>query len=230
MSLDLRFYFSLFLRRIHYFLIALALGSAVGITLAIVLPPVFRAEAMLIVESQQIPDELAATTVQTETSEQLQIIQQRILTRDSLLEMANRLNIYAPAPGEVAARIPADEIVQDMRGRIKIATTGGQTRRGPAQATIKRWSFLPKRSGVWIRRWRHAVLRSLRFRNAILRRCQIVLNSAVSSNLQPKSVWPPWSGKRPCCGIGVTGWWRFMKTPVTLAGSIPRCRRRPLRV
>jgi len=78
MSLDLRFYFSLFLRRIHYFLIALALGSAVGITLAIVLPPVFRAEAMLIVESQQIPDELAATTVQTETSEQLQIIQQRM--------------------------------------------------------------------------------------------------------------------------------------------------------
>jgi len=117
MNLDLRFYAALFLRRIHYFLILLALGGGIGITLAIVLPPVYRAEALLLVENQQIPDELAATTVQTETTEQLQIIQQRILTRDSLLEMANRLSIYAPRPGEVAERMPADEIVEDMRDR-----------------------------------------------------------------------------------------------------------------
>lgn len=141
MTFDLRFYASLFLRRIHYFLIALALGSAVGITLALVLPPVYRAEALLIVESQQIPDELAATTVQTETMEQLQIIQQRILTRESLLEMANRLRIYAPAAGEIAERLPADQIVEDMRARIKINTTGGAGRRGPVQATIVRVSF-----------------------------------------------------------------------------------------
>ena len=141
MSLDLRFYAALFLRRIHYFLILLALGAAIGITLAIVLPPVYRAEALLIVESQQIPDELAATTVQTETTEQLQIIQQRILTRESLLEMANRLAIYAPRPGEVAERRPADEIVADMRDRIVIATSGGASTRGPVQATIVRVSF-----------------------------------------------------------------------------------------
>lgn len=141
MSLDFRFYLSLFLRRLHYFLICLAFGSAIGITLAMVLPPIYRAEALLIVESQQIPDELAATTVQTEATEQLQIIQQRILTRDSLLEMANRLKIYAPAPGQIARRIPADEIVADLRRRISIVTTGGETRRGPVQATIVRTSF-----------------------------------------------------------------------------------------
>jgi len=138
---DLRFYATLFFRRMHYFLIALALGSAIGVTLAVVLPPVFRAEALLIVESQQIPDELAATTVQTETTEQLQIIQQRILTRESLLEMANRLSIYAPGPGQVAQRMPADEIVEDMRARIAIETTGGASSRGPVQATIVRVSF-----------------------------------------------------------------------------------------
>lgn len=141
MNVDFGFYVTLFLRRIHYFLIPLFLCSAIGLTLAIVLPAVYRAEALLIVESQQIPDELAATTVQTETTEQLQIIQQRILTRDSLLEMANRLRIYAPQAGEVAERRPADEIVADMRKRIKIATTGGAGSRGPVQATIVRVSF-----------------------------------------------------------------------------------------
>ncbi len=141
MNLDIGFYGALFLRRIHYFLILLVLGSAIGITLALVLPAVYRAQALLIVESQQIPDELAATTVQTETTEQLQIIQQRILTRDSLLEMANRLGIYAPRAGEVPKRMPADEIVRDMRSRITIETTGGASSRGPVQATIVRVNF-----------------------------------------------------------------------------------------
>jgi uncharacterized protein involved in exopolysaccharide biosynthesis len=141
MTIDLRFYLSLFMRRIHYFLICLAIGSAIGVTFATVLPPVFKASAKLIVESEQIPDELAATTVQTETTEQLQIIQQRILTRDSLLEMANRLRIYDPAPGEVVKRLPADEIVEDLRRRIVISTTGGSGRSGPVQATIVQVSF-----------------------------------------------------------------------------------------
>ena len=93
--MDFRFYLSLFLRRIHYFLLLFVLGSAIGLTLARVLPPVYLAEARLLVESEQIPGNLAASTVQTQATEQLQIIQQRILTRDVLVEMANRLNIYA---------------------------------------------------------------------------------------------------------------------------------------
>lgn len=139
--MDFKFYFSLFLRRLPYFLILLAIGSAVGLTLASVLSPVYVARAVLIVESQQIPSELAATTVQTEATEQLQIIQQRILTRASLLDMANRLEIYAPAPGEAAVQMPADEIVEDLRRRIAIVTTGGVTRTGPVQATIVNVTF-----------------------------------------------------------------------------------------
>ena len=139
--MDLKFYFSLFLRRLHYFLILLAIGSAIGISLATLLPPVFVARAILIVESQQIPDELAATTVQTQATEQLQIIQQRILTRASLLDMANRLQIYTPADGTPAPQMAADDIVTDLRQRISIVTTGGTTARGPVQATIVTVSF-----------------------------------------------------------------------------------------
>ena len=136
--MDLKFYLSLFLRRLHYFLIFVALGTALGFTLATMLPPTYLAEARLIVESEQIPDELAASTVRTEAGEQLQIIQQRILTRDKLLEMANRLQIYA---GRSGAPLPADEIVTDLRDRIKIITTGGSQPRGPVQATLVSVSF-----------------------------------------------------------------------------------------
>ena len=141
MTPDLKFYMSLFWRRLPYVLILLAIGSAAGLTLASVLPPVYRAQAVLIVESQQIPAELAATTVQTGAREQLQIIQQRILTRERLLDMANRLQVYAPLAGEVARQRQADEVVEDMRRRISIVTTGDDGGRGAADATVVTVSF-----------------------------------------------------------------------------------------
>ncbi len=139
--MDLKFYLSLFLRRLPYFLFFVALGSALGITVARILPPVYVAEARLVVESEQIPGDLAASTVRTEASEQLQIIQQRILTRDRLLEMANRLRIYAPADGGPPPRLTPDEIVADLRKRIRIVTSGGIQPRGPVQATLVSVSF-----------------------------------------------------------------------------------------
>ena len=137
--IDLKFYLTLFLRRLHYFLFVLTLGSVIGLTLAWMLPPVYVAEARLVVESEQIPDELAASTVRVAASEQLQIIQQRILTRETLIEMANRLQIYPQT--EPARRLAADQIVDDLRTRITIVTSGGVQPRGPAQATIVRVGF-----------------------------------------------------------------------------------------
>jgi uncharacterized protein involved in exopolysaccharide biosynthesis len=146
--MDLRFYLSLFLRRLPYFLLALVTCSVIGFTLARVLPPVYRAEARLVVESEQIPDELAASTVRTEATEQLQIIQQRILTRDRLLEMANRLQIYEQDQDSWTGRLTPDEIVEDLRERIQIVTTGGAGSRGPAQATLVSVSFTAPTSAL----------------------------------------------------------------------------------
>lgn len=123
--MDFKFYFSLFLRRLHWFAVIVAIGTAIGLTLASVLPPVYVATARLLVEAEQIPDDLAASTVQTQTTEQLQIIQQRILTREKLLELANRLQVYAPVPGRPAQVLTADDIVADMRARTGITISGG---------------------------------------------------------------------------------------------------------
>jgi polysaccharide chain length determinant protein (PEP-CTERM system associated) len=139
--MDLKFYFSLFLRRLPWFLLLLAIGSAIGITLARVLPPVYVAQARLVVESEQIPDSLAASTVQTKATEQLQIIQQRILTRATLLDMANQLAIYGPVDGRVTPRMTAEDIVSDLRKRISIVASGGASNRGQAQAQLVSVSF-----------------------------------------------------------------------------------------
>lgn len=140
--MDLSFYLSRFLRRIHWFLLVFVIVSAIGLTLARILPTVFLAEATLLVESEQMPDELAESTVQVQAVEQMQIIQQRILSRDTLIEMANRLNIYASSEPGVAQTMTADEIVADLRERIGIVTTGGASgRRSAPQATLVSVSF-----------------------------------------------------------------------------------------
>jgi len=140
--MDFKFYLSLFLRRLPWFAVLVAIGTALGLALASMLPPVYIAQARLLVESEQIPGNLAASTVQTQANEQMQIIQQRILTRAALLELANRLQVYAPTPGQPARVMAADDIVADMRERIRIVTTGGPgARGGPTQATIVTVSF-----------------------------------------------------------------------------------------
>lgn len=140
--MDMRFYLSLFMRRIHWFILIVILCAAAGTIVAQMLPTVYRAEARLVVEAEQIPGALAASTVQTQASEQLQIIQQRIMTRDILVEMANRLDIYSDRRENGDRPLVADEIVEDLRNRIQLDVSGSsRSRRGPPQATIVTVSF-----------------------------------------------------------------------------------------
>lgn len=117
--MDIKFYLAIFWRRFPYFLVLLSLGTAAGVTVALTLQPIYVAEARLVVESQQIPDELAASTVQTESSEQLQIIQQRIFTRDNLLEIANRFDVYEDTDS-TSDRLRPDEKIEDLSQRIRV--------------------------------------------------------------------------------------------------------------
>lgn len=97
MTLDLRFYLSLILRRLPVIAAIIFTATTAGVLYAVSLPPVYRAEARLLIENAQIPDELAASTVRSTTEEILLAIQQRIMTRDNLLAIADRHDLFAGA-------------------------------------------------------------------------------------------------------------------------------------
>ncbi len=113
-NIDLKFYFAVFLRRLPYFAVIVALVAAVGVTIAAILPPTYRSSASMLVEPQQIPGELAQTTVEVNPYEQAQIIEQRIMTGTNLLELAERIGLYADAP-----EMTSGAMVGDIRGRIE---------------------------------------------------------------------------------------------------------------
>ena len=110
MNLDLSFYFAVFLRRIHYFIIITAVISAAAIAAAFLLPPSYQATSLLMIESSSIPGPLSAPTVQPAPLEKLQTIENRLMTRANLIDIANRLNVFKDLK-----RMKPDDVVDAMR-------------------------------------------------------------------------------------------------------------------
>ena len=94
MNLDLQFYWGLLLKRLPAMMALFLLSAAVGIIAAFSLPPSYQTAARLLVEAPQIPDNMAASTVQTDGGEQLEIIEQQLMTRANLLEIANKFSVF----------------------------------------------------------------------------------------------------------------------------------------
>ena len=97
-NLDLKYYWAVFKRRLPYFLVIVTLLSAIGITIASILPPVYQSSASLLAEPQQIPGSLAESTAEINPFEQIQIVEQRIMTRANLYELGQRIGLYADQP------------------------------------------------------------------------------------------------------------------------------------
>ena len=98
MTFDPKFYLSLILRRLPIIIAIVFTASMAGILYAVSMPPVYRAEARLLIESPQIPDNLAASTVVSTADEILLAIRQRIMTRDNLLAIATSNNLLDGMP------------------------------------------------------------------------------------------------------------------------------------
>ena len=113
-NFDIKFYWAVFLRRLPYFLVLAALMSAVAVTLAFVLPPKYRSQASMLVEPQQIPGDLAELMVPINPFEQIQIIEQRLMTRENLLDLAQKVGLDAAQPD-----LSAGEVVRDTRQSIE---------------------------------------------------------------------------------------------------------------
>lgn len=91
---NLRAYIAIVRRRFLLFVIPAAIVFALSVAVAYVLPPQYQASATIIVESQQIPTDLAAPTVTTNVSERINVIEQRLMARDNLLQIASKFDLY----------------------------------------------------------------------------------------------------------------------------------------
>jgi uncharacterized protein involved in exopolysaccharide biosynthesis len=87
-------YIAILRRRMALFFIPFIIILSLGLTIAFVLPPVYYSEAKILIERQEIPEKLVATTVTGYVQKHIEEIKQRLVTYDNLLEIAKKLNLY----------------------------------------------------------------------------------------------------------------------------------------
>ena len=120
MGSEISFYFSIFLRRFHYFALVSIVVGAAGVATALLLPTRYYTDALLLIEPPQIPQDLAQSTYRINPLEQLQILQQEVLTRANLIEIANENRVF----GE--ARMHPDDVADAMRSATSFRISVGR--------------------------------------------------------------------------------------------------------
>jgi uncharacterized protein involved in exopolysaccharide biosynthesis len=123
MNLFRNYYVSLFWKRSPLIALVTVLFGVMSFFAAKQIPTEYEASAKLLVESAQIPDQLAMSLSTTGAQEQLEIIQQRLLTRANLLDIADKFEVF-----ENRASMSADELVERMREKTTIQLTTGRDR------------------------------------------------------------------------------------------------------
>lgn len=114
--MELGDYLTILRRRKVQLIVPFCLILVVGLGVAFGLPPVYRSEATILVERQEIPSNLVNTTVTGYVQERIQSIKQRIVTYSNLWEIAEKLDLY-PEERRLENR---SQIVTRMRDNILV--------------------------------------------------------------------------------------------------------------
>jgi uncharacterized protein involved in exopolysaccharide biosynthesis len=139
-SLDFSHYFDLLWRRIFYFLLPFGLISVVGLYIAATKKPSYFSAGKILVETQRIAPDLVRPIVTATASERIQLIEQRILTRDNLASIARKFGLFpnlSRAPELMLASVQIKPVAaegQPRPGASAIAFTVGFEHENPELA------------------------------------------------------------------------------------------------
>jgi uncharacterized protein involved in exopolysaccharide biosynthesis len=93
-AFDLARFLGILKRRIFYFAVPFVAFLIAGSLVVAIQRPIYRSEGKILVESSAIPTDLVEPTVTAAATERIQVIQQRLMARDSLLPIVNKFNLF----------------------------------------------------------------------------------------------------------------------------------------
>ncbi len=129
-------YLNIIKRRKWSFILPFFIITITGIAVALLLSPVYKSGATILIESQQIPQEFVMTTVTTFVEQRLQSINQRIMSSTRLREIIKQYDLYH----KLQEKWTMEEVIEKMREDVKmelISTEVVDQRTGrPTMATI----------------------------------------------------------------------------------------------
>src|SRR5262245_670073 len=115
-GLDPSHYYEVVKKRIFYLIFPFIVVLAIGTATAMLWPPTYLSEGKILVESQQIPTDLVRPTVTATAKERIQVIQQRVTTRENLLAIVDKYQMFA----DRRDRLSRTELLDLMRQSIRV--------------------------------------------------------------------------------------------------------------
>lgn len=105
------------LRRRWVIMVPFSLALIVGIYFALVLPRIYEAKTMILVEGQRVPQNYVQSVVTEDTAQRITTISQQILSRTNLEKTIKDFNLFS---GENASRMYIEDKVASLRERISV--------------------------------------------------------------------------------------------------------------
>lgn len=109
-------YLAIGFRRKWYIVIPLILSALVSFGVYKYLPKVYKANTLILVQPQQIPESYVRSTITESTVSRLNTISQEILSRTRLEKVIQEFNLYS----DIRNKFPLEEIVGIMRKAIDV--------------------------------------------------------------------------------------------------------------
>jgi polysaccharide chain length determinant protein (PEP-CTERM system associated) len=107
----------IFLRRRWWIIIPFCLSMIVGIGLAFMLPKMYKAETLVLIEPQKVPTDYVQSVVTTDTDSRLEAISRQILSRSNLERIMRDFNLYT---GPEYDTMYMEDKVADLKERISV--------------------------------------------------------------------------------------------------------------
>jgi len=123
-------YFEIIIRRRNVLIISFLIIGFLGFVLAMKLPPVYRSSATILIEDQQIPSSMVQTTITDFADKRIQLIKQRVMTRDRILSIIQKHKIYLDkrnklVPSELVANFQEDAEINMISANVRDPRGGG---------------------------------------------------------------------------------------------------------
>lgn len=120
-------------QRRWFLIVPVAVMAVVGAIAAFVIPPLYRSQAVIVIESQQLPANLVNSPLTDVIDQRIARVRQKVLSRPQLIRLIRQNNLY---PEEQKSE-PLSKIIETMRDHTKIEVISADMKSRPgATSTI----------------------------------------------------------------------------------------------
>jgi polysaccharide chain length determinant protein (PEP-CTERM system associated) len=124
-------YIAIIKHRAVLVIVSVVVILAASVLVAMSIPPVYQSSGTILVESQQISPDLVAANNNTFADERIEVIRQRVMTREHLEGIIDKYNLFSTE----SRRLSVTEKIEEMRNAITVSLVSAAVK-GRGEVTI----------------------------------------------------------------------------------------------